>query len=152
MKLLNFNVFLQLFDPDVTLKRLDWFESEKYCQALGGNLASFSSLDTLTIVSTAAQLTTKLGYFWIGFNIVDKTSYQWSDGSPVTFTNWLGGQPDNFNNNEQCAEIRNNGRWNDGSCYGNHGWICKIAKGVVPTSNTIVVQPTFPGNKKILKN
>ena len=85
--------------------------------------------------------------FWIGFNKVDKENYQWSDGSTNSFTNWGNNQPDNFNNIEQCVELLANQAWNDATCYVNKGWLCKIAKGVVPPSNAIVVPDTFPGEK-----
>ncbi len=84
-------------------------------------------------------------YFWIGFNTVNKNNYEWTDSTQVNFTNWWGGEPNNFNNNEQCAQIRPNGRWNDATCSVNLGWICKINKGVNPTTTQINVPPTYAG-------
>ncbi len=68
---------------------LDWFESEKYCQALGGNLASFQSQSALNIVDNAGQISTNFNssavfwigrHYWIGLNIINKTAFEWSDG------------------------------------------------------------------------
>ena len=140
-------MILKLFNPKTTNQRLDYFESEKYCNELSGNLARFDSLEGTAIVVAATQLANESSatFFWIGFDRVDKNNYQWTDGSPVDFTNWWPGEPNNFNNNEQCAQIRRDGRWNDAACHSNLGWMCKINKGVNPTSNPIVVPPTFQG-------
>ncbi len=71
---------------------LNWFEAESYCVGLGGHLASFQNRTGLTTVSTGQQLSTKTLSFWIGLNILDKDKgYQWTDGSPVSFTNWQSG-------------------------------------------------------------
>lgn len=85
-------------------------------------------------------------HYWIGLSNFNKPNFEWTDGSPFTFANWTTNQPDNSNKNENCAEIRADGRWNDINCFVNQGWVCKIFKGIIPTSNTIVVPPTFPSN------
>ena len=107
----------------------------------------------MTKVSIEQGLIDKGGkLFWIGFNNLEKTGYQWSDGLPTTFTNWNPGQPDNYNNVEDCAEIRSNSLWNDANCYnGRRGWMCKISKGINPPTSPIVVNDTFPGNKYLLR-
>ena len=48
--------------------------------------------------------------FWIGLSqLLFSTGFSWSDGSPVSFTNWNAGEPNNVNN-EYCAEMfPNNG-------------------------------------------
>ena len=93
-------------------------------------MASFQTKTGLTAVATGQQLSLKTLTFWIGLNILDKDKgYQWTDGSPVSFTNWNTGQPDNVNNIENCVEIRSTQTWYDHSCYLSKGWMCKIEKG-----------------------
>ncbi len=124
---------------------LNWFEAENYCRASGGHLASFQSKDTLNFISLSQQLSTKTKGFWIGFNILDKDrGFQWSDDALPTFSNWNLNQPDNYNNIEECAEIRSNQGWNDINCYLNRGWICKIPRGITPLINPVINQ-TFEG-------
>ena len=140
-------VFLfKLFDPSVNNDRLDWLKANQYCKGLGGNLASFLSREAISILQNQQGLNNKGDKrFWIGFNNIDRSNYKWSDGLPIIITNWAGGQPDNYNNVEDCAEILSNGLWNDANCYIGRGWMCKIAKGVTPPTNPIVVNETFPG-------
>jgi hypothetical protein len=38
------------------------------------------------------------------------------------------------------------------SCFVNQGWVCKIRKGIVPTTSTITVPPTFTSNFVINSN
>ena len=98
-------------------------------------------------LSLIFQLYLKSNGYWIGYNTLNRDKdYQWTDGSPTNFTNWNTGQPDNYNNVEECAEIRSNQLWNDVNCYLNKGWMCTILKGVVPPAQ-IIVPPSFPGKK-----
>jgi C-type mannose receptor len=63
------------------------------------------------------------GNIWIGFNdITTETVFVWTDGSPVTYTNWNIGEPNNASG-ENCTEMINNPagvtsyrRWNDLPC------------------------------------
>ena len=100
----------------------------------------------MSIIATGQLLSVKKNGYWLGLNSLAKDKgYQWSDNSTVTYTNWISGQPDSYNNIEECAEMRSNQGWSDINCYLNRGWMCKIAKGVIPPSNPIVVPETFQG-------
>jgi hypothetical protein len=45
--------------------------------------------------------------FWIGLSqSFYSTGYGWSDGSPVSFTNWADGQPSS--DNTKCVEMISN--------------------------------------------
>lgn len=46
-------------------------------------------------------------HMWIGMRAVNDTgAFEWVDGSPVQYTNWYPGQPDNLGGNEPCAEVK----------------------------------------------
>ena len=50
----------------------------------------------------------KLDRFWIGLSTLSTTSslsFVWSDGSPVSYTNWNSGEPNNFYGQENCVEM-----------------------------------------------
>ena len=60
------------------------------------------------------------------------SGFEWSDRTPVDYTNWWENEPNNVGNlGEDCVEMFGNHRgWNDESCGGLRNWICKIAKGM----------------------
>lgn len=47
-----------------------------------------------------------------------------TDGTPVIYSNWGPGQPDNYGN-EDCSEILPNTNWNDIPCYIGKPSICE---------------------------
>ena len=67
---------------------------------------------------------------WIGANDhAREGQYRWvSDDSRVSFTEWDKYQPDNYANNEDCAQIwnRSNGyQWNDLTCTSRINFLCE---------------------------
>nr|XP_055053563.1 macrophage mannose receptor 1-like [Misgurnus anguillicaudatus] len=116
-----------------------WFEARDFCRAIGGDLASFHSEDEMNVLpyyrSDAA---------WIGFTSLDSNSgFVWSDQTPSDYQNWASGEPNNVNNNENCAEYGTtyNRRWNDRDCDTYMDWICQIPIGMTPKSPpTSVIQ------------
>ena len=88
-------------------------------------MASFQSqvaLDAVVAIGNISANFNESAYFWIGrhywigLSNFNKPNFTWSDGSLYTFANWTTRQPDSANNNENCAEIRADGRWNDMNC------------------------------------
>ncbi len=57
--------------------------------------------------------------------------YEWSDRTPVDYTNWNPGEPNDAGGSEECVEmfVHTDGGWNDNNCYANRNWVCKIPKG-----------------------
>eukprot|EP00961_Rhodomonas_salina_P019557 263361-Rhodomonas_salina.1 len=101
-----------------------WTDAEAFCVELGGHLASIISEGDQALVQ---QLAINVGStVWIGFN--DKTTegtFAWSDVSAAEYTNWNGGEPNDFGNGEDCTEFRSEGgRWNDNSCERTFHFVC----------------------------
>lgn len=71
---------------------------------------------------------------WIGLSdLLVENQYAWSDGlSPVLYTNWNDGEPNNMGGAEHCVTITHNvvssGRWNDDACSRNHSFVCSMKK------------------------
>jgi hypothetical protein len=68
------------------------------------------------------------GDWWFG--ITDhghENQWKFVDGEALTWTNWHSGQPDNWENNEDCAELfsTGNGQWNDVNCEDNNAFFCQ---------------------------
>jgi hypothetical protein len=74
-----------------------WYEAERNCVAIGGHLASLPTERDSMIVQhlCTADVVPRdedYGGCWIGLNDIDKEgAYNWTDGSPVTYTGWFNG-------------------------------------------------------------
>ena len=66
--------------------------------------------------------------FWTGLNDLGlESSFKWSDGSPVQYTNYASREPNDFFKQEDCIEMRRfSGTWNDNHCSRRNPYICKI--------------------------
>lgn len=92
-----------------------WVDADKIARSSGGHLATISSDGENTFILNAI---TPLSISpWIGFNdLANKGTYVWSDGEPVSYTNWDINEPSNTGGVEDCAVIYYwNGKWNDGN-------------------------------------
>ena len=55
--------------------------------------------------------------------------WSWTDGSPLDFTNWRQGEPNNgglIGGDENCALMFESGAWNDEECSYSEKYICQI--------------------------
>ncbi|KAL2085100.1 hypothetical protein ACEWY4_018420 [Coilia grayii] len=119
-----FKVFVQENE-----KKKTWLEARDYCRAIGGDLISLHSeiqVDDFPFYHSSPA--------WIGFRMDSNGGFVWSDESPSDFENWGYGEPNNYNDNEHCAETNFYYRhsWNDIDCERYNDWICQIRKGLVP--------------------
>lgn len=106
---------------------LDWHAAEADCVSQGGHLVSIHSLaQQQAITNKAASL--QMGDYWIGFNDeVQEDMFVWTDGTPVNFTLWNGGEPNNWGGFEHCTEVyAANGSWNDLNCGDSRRYVCKL--------------------------
>ncbi|ELW47394.1 Macrophage mannose receptor 1 [Tupaia chinensis] len=98
------------------------------CRKEGGDLASIHSIEEFDFIIS------QLGYepndeLWIGLNDIKIQMYfEWSDGTPVTFTKWLRGEPSHENNRqEDCVVMKGkDGYWADRACERPLDYICKM--------------------------
>ncbi|GLD55459.1 macrophage mannose receptor 1 [Lates japonicus] len=85
------------------------------------------------------SLYSKASSKWIGLkDNPTEGGYSWSDGSPLSHTNWGHGEPNKPTRGEECVEMvsSTNGTsswWNDLNCDAHQDWICMIAKGKTPS-------------------
>ncbi|XP_070582573.1 macrophage mannose receptor 1-like [Erythrolamprus reginae] len=104
-----------------------WQDASSLCRKEGGDLASIHNVEEYSFIISL------LGYrqsdeLWIGLNDLKiQMFFEWSDGSPVTYTKWLRGQPTHANNRqEDCVVIKGkDGYWADEPCDMEYGYICK---------------------------
>ena len=87
-----------------------WLAMESLAVGLGYHLASIGSAAEESFVASLVPEQQA----WIGFNdIADEGSFVWSDGSPVTYSNWAGGEPNNAGGEDATVINWSGIRWND---------------------------------------
>ncbi|XP_070961448.1 macrophage mannose receptor 1-like isoform X1 [Oncorhynchus clarkii lewisi] len=128
-----------------TANKKSWSEAREFCKAIGGDLMSIHSATDLNgspyHSSDAA---------WIGLSNLDPSAgFVWADGSAFSYENWGFGEPNDYNDNEKCAEVQFYfGRhWNDRHCDAYNDWICEIRKGVTPKPHPTQVEPVYNTTK-----
>ncbi|XP_016520470.1 type-2 ice-structuring protein-like isoform X2 [Poecilia formosa] len=97
-----------------------WAAAEKHCLTLEANLASVHSQEDndqlQTLIFTATR---KSKEAWIGGSDGQETNiWLWSDGSPMTYTNWCPGQPNNALTLQHCIQMNYSKKkcWDDVKC------------------------------------
>ena len=67
---------------------------------------------------------------WIGgTDAASEDTWKWdSTGTPLWYTNWYSGQPDDAGGNEDCMEFnyRSSGKWNDATCTIKLKYVCQF--------------------------
>ena len=72
---------------------------------------------------------------WIGLTEKTKGVYEWSDGSPVSWTNWYVGQPDERGTDKSCVYMslvrgkRGWMYWKDSNCTRKLPFMCGYSIG-----------------------
>ena len=108
-----------------------WDVARATCLAHGYDLATVNDDAENTYLQSAAVSRVDTGYgWWIGLNDRDtEGTFVWADGSPVTYTDWDGGEPNNANSGEDCTTVvhldvpRMN--WNDLACDWTLPFLCE---------------------------
>uniref|UniRef100_A0A8C4W867 Mannose receptor C-type 1 n=1 Tax=Gopherus evgoodei TaxID=1825980 RepID=A0A8C4W867_9SAUR len=105
-----------------------WKDALSSCRKEGGDLASIHNIEEYSF--TVSQLGYKpTDELWIGLNDLKIHMYfDWSDGTPVTYTKWLYEEPSHANNRkEDCVSMKGeDGYWADDVCEKKLGYICKM--------------------------
>ncbi|MEO1626479.1 MAG: lectin-like protein, partial [Bacteroidota bacterium] len=95
--------------------RSSWTYAKQFCESSGGYLAVINDAQENSWIAGAIQTPSA----FIGLtDEQQEDNWQWVNGEPVTYTNWIPGQPSNSNNAQHYAEIFSRssyyaGKWND---------------------------------------
>ena len=113
-----------------------WEEATEYCEQRGGHLASVKNEEIDKYIrSKVGKIRDKdHGFFnqptypWIGGTDQEQEGiWKWSDGSPLNFTKWGNGQPDDWKKSEDCLQFngeRTIDGWNDLECEEHQMFVC----------------------------
>ncbi|XP_075061206.1 perlucin-like protein [Mixophyes fleayi] len=98
-----------------------WLRSKNECAARNSVLLVLKDIFEMN----ALLPTIGIRKYWIGLKL-DTENWVWTDGTPLSFSVWNAGEPNNLSKNEDCAEIIGEVQmWNDRPCDNNLGYICK---------------------------
>ncbi|RYY39493.1 MAG: HYR domain-containing protein [Chitinophagaceae bacterium] len=100
--------------------------------ALGGHLVTISNASENAFVSAMSP-----SFIWIGHtDRENEGEFRWVTSEPVSYTNWNGGEPNNWGGNEDWAVINwgPNGTWNDWLYYENALFVVEFEGGNIPTT------------------
>uniref|UniRef100_A0AAY4ERU6 C-type lectin domain-containing protein n=1 Tax=Denticeps clupeoides TaxID=299321 RepID=A0AAY4ERU6_9TELE len=92
---------VQLFSVDYSEKK-SWEAARLDCVAREADLISIHNFEEENFLATYTKGKTS----WIGLrhNPIE-SGYEWSDGSPVSHTNWGHGEPNDHGDREDCVEL-----------------------------------------------
>ena len=99
---------------------MTWQNARTYCESNFGHLVTITSAEEQAFLQSNYT-----GAFWIG--ATDETvegQWEWITGETWTYSNWMSGEPNDFNNGEDCGEM-SDGQWNDNGSSYMIGFVCE---------------------------
>jgi hypothetical protein len=106
---------------------IGWGEAQKACLADGGNLAAVETVEENEALSRRFKSRVALpGPLWLGLTDAEEEGrFRWASGERVDFEQWLGGEPNDFAD-EDCVEWHpSHGGWNDIACGQRRASLCQ---------------------------
>lgn len=101
-----------------------WEDAKATCEQLGGTLAVINSQEENDYV--ASKLMGMDAFIGLSDRQTEG-SFEWVDGSPLNYTNWAPGQPDNLNGLQDYVEMAPDGLWSDEYGYVKNEFVCEIS-------------------------
>ncbi|XP_032998408.1 hepatic lectin-like [Lacerta agilis] len=107
-----------------SLRKATWHIAESQCAQRNSSLVVIHDEAKQNFLKSQ----TRNERYWIGLNDIDEEGeWRWIDGTNYlnSYKNWRPGQPSDYQNKEDCAEIHLSGEWNDESCSTANFYICE---------------------------
>ncbi|CAG2234627.1 unnamed protein product [Mytilus edulis] len=121
---INFFSHCYYIGPD----KKTWDDSNADCKRRGSFLVKIDD-ESENQWLQSVMLDNNINITWIGANDIDQEgTWRWIyDKTTVEFTNWSKEEPNNYNGNENCADMakRLSYKWNDRSCTSLLRYICE---------------------------
>lgn len=110
----------------VNLERREWHDAEAECQKIGAHLAVMKNSSLPNALRNALISPAGVENFWIGLAEPSEGRWIWSNGTPLRFSAFRRGEPNNAGRGEDCAEwLTSDGRWNDADCFQPRHFLCE---------------------------
>jgi len=111
----------------LTDKGRSWTDSRAECQRAGGDLAKIETNEEWQFVKKDI-LSGVNSWVWLGgTDVQQEGKWLWTDGSPVSFTDWYPGRPTN-RTDWNCIGAYSGWAWQwfDGDYYTKYYAVCKM--------------------------
>lgn len=105
-------------------RRRPFAAAQQLCEEQGAHLVTISGAGENAWLFAQANAIQRQEY-WIGLDDrAEEGHFMRPDGGDPTYTQWAGGEPNDYATGEDCAHLRSDGLWNDADCRGSLGAIC----------------------------
>ncbi|XP_075711553.1 hepatic lectin-like [Rhinoderma darwinii] len=112
----------------LTVFKAEWSKIRNSCLKKGADLAVITSNREQVFLTSYSDASSAKRY-WIGLHDMDdEGTWIWVDGTDyqTSYQHWKKGEPNNYEENEDCAHLWSFGEWNDVPCnYENAYGICE---------------------------
>lgn len=111
---------------------ITWPQATAACVALGGHLATPTSLAENSIANSLPLSPDTLPDIWLGANdLTAEMDWEWVTGEPFVFQNWRSGEPNDGNSDtlaEDCMILESDtgGTWDDRPCDRVYPYLCEL--------------------------
>lgn len=109
---------------------VDWEEATAFCGTFGAATATISNESTQLFLED----TFEAAWYWLSARQEPQEGeWRWPDGSPLSYANWGGQQPDNWTPDQDCLRLTLglidppnwfHGAWDDFECTGTLAVLC----------------------------
>lgn len=100
----------------VVNESMNWFEAQEVATSAEGNLVYITSQEEEDFVNGLIrnQSAPKF-YYWLGAtDDIEEGVWQWTNGYPLTYTDWAEGEPNaSFEDEDYLVLTTDTGKWND---------------------------------------
>ncbi|XP_072021026.1 uncharacterized protein [Amphiura filiformis] len=116
---------------------LSFHAAQRACQSMGAELTSIHSEAENDFIYQLMETRGKR-IVWTGLHDTSREgSFEWTDGTPLDYSNWKSGEPNDSGFGEDCVDMSSyavvNGQsWNDNNCSVSYPYTCKRGGTVCP--------------------
>ncbi|XP_054834316.1 C-type lectin domain family 4 member G-like [Eublepharis macularius] len=94
-------------------QEIHWSLAKNFCENQGSHLVVINDADEQMFL----QSKKKRYLYWIGLHdMKNENTFVWVDDSPLSYTHWFAGEPNDYGHGEDCVTMTERGWWNDYAC------------------------------------